>query len=226
MTATDGRSAPLEMLAVVDAPIEHVWAVVADIPRQVEWMREMKSVSDRHPGSRPRSGRAPRRPCGSSASRPAIPSRSSSSIRRARYAIRHLGLFAGDGVFTLEPGADGTTTIVRWQERLEPPVLPALGAVVAGPDPARDLPGRPRAPEAPGRDRLGGRLRPGRDDDADAGPPRRRDLRAVPGALRAAAAGARAATACRCRASAGSSSSCCSCCASRARRTSAARRTA
>ena len=33
-----------------------------------------------------------------------------------RYAIRHLGLFEGDGVITLEPGADGTTTIVRWAE--------------------------------------------------------------------------------------------------------------
>ena len=46
----DGRAAPLEMLAVVDAPIDTTWAVVADIPRQVEWMREMKSVSVDTPG--------------------------------------------------------------------------------------------------------------------------------------------------------------------------------
>ena len=36
-------------------------------------------------------------------------------------------------MFTLEPGADGTTTIVRWAERLEAPVLPDLGAVIGAP---------------------------------------------------------------------------------------------
>ena len=36
-------------------------------------------------------------------------------------------------MFTLEPGADGTTTIVRWEERLEPPVLPDLGALLQAP---------------------------------------------------------------------------------------------
>jgi hypothetical protein len=50
-----------------------------------------------------------------------------------RYAIRHLGVFEGDGLFTLEPGVDATTTVVRWTERLEPPVLPDLGAVVQAP---------------------------------------------------------------------------------------------
>jgi nicotinamidase/pyrazinamidase len=76
----DGRPAPLEMLAVVDAPIDTTWAVVADIPRQVEWMREMKSVSVDTP-ARCASGRWPRRPCGSSASRSPTRSRSPSSIR-------------------------------------------------------------------------------------------------------------------------------------------------
>ena len=50
-----------------------------------------------------------------------------------RFAIRHDGRFAGSGVITLEPGADGTTTIVRWDETLVPPVLPHLGALVQTP---------------------------------------------------------------------------------------------
>ena len=49
------------------------------------------------------------------------------------FAIRHDGLFSGDGVITLEPGADGTTTIVRWTETLVPPLLPELGAVAQAP---------------------------------------------------------------------------------------------
>jgi hypothetical protein len=51
----------------------------------------------------------------------------------SRYAIRHLGRFSGSGRITLDGGADGTTTIVRWEERLTPPILPALGAVVQAP---------------------------------------------------------------------------------------------
>ena len=50
-----------------------------------------------------------------------------------RYAIVHLGPFSGDGLITLEAGAEGTTTIVRWEERLAPPLLPELGAMIAGP---------------------------------------------------------------------------------------------
>lgn len=125
-------AAPLEMLVVVDAPAEAVWAVVADIPRQLEWMHDMKSVRIETAG-----------PIG-------IGTLAQATVRILgiavpdpvevvafdpphRYAIRHLGMFEGDGVFTLEPGADGTTTIVRWEERLEAPVLPDLGAVVQAP---------------------------------------------------------------------------------------------
>lgn len=123
---------PLEMLAVVDAPIDAVWTVIADVPRQLEWMHDMKSVRIDTPG-----------PIG-------IGTRAEATVRilgipvtdpveivefdpPQRYAIRHLGMFEGDGLFTLEPGADGTTTIVRWTERLEPPVLPDLGSIVQAP---------------------------------------------------------------------------------------------
>ena len=52
LAARRGDSAirALEMLAVVDAPPEAVWAVVADIPRQLEWMHDMKSVRIDTPG--------------------------------------------------------------------------------------------------------------------------------------------------------------------------------
>jgi Polyketide cyclase / dehydrase and lipid transport len=50
-----------------------------------------------------------------------------------RYAIRHEGLFSGGGVITLEPGADGRTTIVRWDEVLRPLLLPDLGAILIEP---------------------------------------------------------------------------------------------
>ena len=140
-----------------------------------------------------------------------------------RYAIRHLGLFEGDGLFTLEPGADGTTTIVRWEERLEPPVLPDLGAAAPGPDPAGRLPGRPRADEAARRDRLGGRLTSGRGSRCRS----TSSTRPTSCSARTSRRDRRSsgATTSRSRASAASSTSCCSCSASRARRTSAVPRT-
>jgi hypothetical protein len=49
------------------------------------------------------------------------------------YAIRHDGSFKGTGTITLESGADLTTTIVRWEERLSPPVLSHLGALAMTP---------------------------------------------------------------------------------------------
>ena len=49
------------------------------------------------------------------------------------FGIRHDGAFSGGGTITLEPGADGTTTIVRWSETLIAPVLPHLAAAVQYP---------------------------------------------------------------------------------------------
>jgi hypothetical protein len=50
-----------------------------------------------------------------------------------RFAIRHEGTFTGGGVITLEPGADGTTTIVRWDETLIAPLMPHLWRIAAEP---------------------------------------------------------------------------------------------
>jgi len=123
---------PLRMLVVVDAPPADTWAVIADIPLQPEWMHEMKEVrlttpGPTHLGTR---GEATVRIAGISVTDPV---EVTAFEPPARFAIRHEGLFTGGGLITLEPGADGTTTIVRWDETLVPPLLPELGALLQAP---------------------------------------------------------------------------------------------
>jgi uncharacterized membrane protein len=123
---------PVEMLVVVDAPIERTWNVLADIPRQPEWMADMKAVrmttaEPTRAGSR---GEAVVRILGVAVEDPVEvvefdPPR--------RFAIRHEGTFKGGGVMELEAGVDGTTTVVRWTETLIAPVLPHLAAAVGAP---------------------------------------------------------------------------------------------
>ncbi len=123
---------PIRSLIVIDAPIERTWDVVSDIESQPRWMHEMKSVAmlTAPPvgvGSR---GSARVRVLGIEVEDPVTitewdPPR--------RFAVRHEGTFTGGGVITLEPGADGTTTIVRWEENPIPPVLPHLGSRVQRP---------------------------------------------------------------------------------------------
>jgi len=122
----------LSMLEVVDAPIEETWAVLSDIPRQPEWMRDMKRVAITTPGpvGVGTRGEATVRILGVGVSDPVEVTEFEPPVR---FAVRHDGLFTGDGVLTLEPGADGTTTIVRWTETLIPPVLPEIGALAQAP---------------------------------------------------------------------------------------------
>ena len=137
-----------------------------------------------------------------------------------RYAISHDGTFNGRGLITLESGADGTTTIVRWDEVLVPPVFAHLGALVMTPVTRGDLPGGPGPLQGARRDGFRHRLTANR-----AAPPGRRDLRAVPCPLRAPAAGPRARWDPAVRACPACATSCSTCCARRARPTSAAPRT-
>jgi hypothetical protein len=122
---------PLVMVEVIDAPIERTWAVVADIPLQLEWMREMRSVTvtpgPTRVGTR---GEATVRILGITVTDPV---EVTAFEPPTRYAIRHEGLFTGRGVITLEPGADGTTTIIRWEETLLPPILADLGSTLQAP---------------------------------------------------------------------------------------------
>ena len=134
-------------------PSSATWAVVADIPLQPAL--DARDEAGPPPDARARSGRDARRgdrPHPRHRRRPTR-SRSPSFEPPTRFAIRHEGLFSGDGVITLEPGADGTTTIVRWDETLVPPFLPELGALAPGPVLRDDLPGRPPPPRAARRDR-------------------------------------------------------------------------
>jgi len=128
-----GRTpAPIRLLVVIDAPIDRVWGFVSDIEGQTRWMHDMKSVRMSTPGpirvgSR---GEATVRMYGLSATDPVTVT---AFEPPNRFAIRHDGSFSGAGTFRLERGADGTTTIVRWDETLVAPVLPHLGAIVTTP---------------------------------------------------------------------------------------------
>ena len=123
---------PLRMMVVVDAPIEETWRVLADIGLQPAWMHEMKSVVVTTPGPTRvgTRGEATVRIFGISVTDPV---EVVAFDPPTRFEIRHEGLFTGGGVITLEPGSDGTTTIVRWAETLVPPLLPELGALFGAP---------------------------------------------------------------------------------------------
>ena len=123
---------PLRTLVVVDAPIAATWRVLADIGLQPQWMHEMKEVRLTTPGPTRvgTRGEATVRIFGIAVTDPV---EVVAFDAPTRFAIRHEGLFTGGGVITLEPGADGTTTIVRWAETLVPPLLPEVGALAMAP---------------------------------------------------------------------------------------------
>ena len=123
---------PIESMVVIDAPIERVWAMVADIDRQPEWMTEMKAVRVVTPGpiGVGTECEAQVRILGITVTDPVTITAYEPPMH---YAISHDGTFKGTGTITLESGADLTTTIVRWQEQLSPPVLPHLGALAMTP---------------------------------------------------------------------------------------------
>ncbi len=121
----------MKMAITINAPIDDVWDVVADIERQPLWMEEMKSVRLRSPG-----------PLG-------VGTRGEADVRiflvgvvdaievdvfdpPTRFGIRHVGTFAGEGRITLE-AIDGRRTLVRWDERLVPPLFPHLGQLLQKP---------------------------------------------------------------------------------------------
>jgi uncharacterized membrane protein len=123
---------PISSLIVIDAPIEKVWDALADIGRQPEWMTEMKSlrVLSDTPIGVGTEAEAEVRIFGITVVDPVTITEFDPPLR---YAIRHDGTFKGTGVITLESGADLTTTVVRWEEQLNPPVLRHLGALVMTP---------------------------------------------------------------------------------------------
>ena len=122
---------PMAMRVEIDAPVETVWDVISDIPRQPEWMREMKAVRILTPGTVGEGtvGEATVRIFGIAVRDPVV-------ITTWRppheFALEHDGLYRGGGRITLREGVPGTT-IVDWHEVLVPPVMPYLGSLVQWP---------------------------------------------------------------------------------------------
>jgi uncharacterized membrane protein len=130
----DGRPirVPIRSRVEIDAPIAAVWARLADIATQPEWMTEMRAVRVITPG-----------PVG-------VGTRAEAEVRILgitvrdpieivefspphRFAIRHEGRFQGGGLITLDTLEGGRRTRVDWAETLVQPILPSLGAMVQGP---------------------------------------------------------------------------------------------
>jgi uncharacterized protein YndB with AHSA1/START domain len=132
LAARSGAPEPIRTFVVVDAPPERVWTELADIEGQPRWMREMKEVRllTAPPVEVGTRGEATVRILGIGVTDPVTVTVFEPP---KRFAIRHEGAFKGGGVITLEPGADGTSTIVRWDETLVPPLLPHLGAILQRP---------------------------------------------------------------------------------------------
>ena len=124
--------APIRSLVVIDTPIERVWRELTDLEGQPSWMHDMKAVRVLTTGA------------------VGVGTRAEADVRifgmpvvdpititafdpPRRFAIRHEGQFSGEGIIELEPGADGSTTIVRWDETIVPPYLPHLGAALLAP---------------------------------------------------------------------------------------------
>jgi len=123
---------PIRSLVVIDARIDGVWDVVVDIERQPIWMREMKAVRVLTPGpvGVGTRGEATVRVLGITTIDPVTVTQFEPPTR---FAIRHEGAFTGSGLITLESGADGTTTILRWEETLIAPALPHVAAAAMAP---------------------------------------------------------------------------------------------
>lgn len=127
----DGPDPTMKMAIAIDAPIDAVWEAVSDIERQPLWMREMRSVRLLTAG-----------PIG-------IGTRGEADVRiflvgvvdpveidqydpPVAFGIRHVGVFAGSGRIALE-ALDARRTLVRWDERLVPPIFPNLGQLIQKP---------------------------------------------------------------------------------------------
>jgi uncharacterized protein YndB with AHSA1/START domain len=151
---------PIRTEVEVDAPIDEVWAVLADIERQPEWMIEMKAVRlvTSGPVGVGTRGQADVRIFGIGVSDPI---EVVEFVPPFRFGIHHRGRFSGNGTITLDTLDGGRRTRVEWAETLVPPLFPNLGSLVQGPILGRifqaDLDRFATIVEA---DRDGGRTRP------------------------------------------------------------------
>jgi hypothetical protein len=125
-----GRPTPVRMHAVIDAPIERVWTELVDIQGQPRWMHDMKSVTlEDGPLVVGRRGHATVRMYGVALTDPVHVLHLDAPTR---FGVSHDGVFAGHGIFHLEPLGDGSTDL-RWEEDLVAPVAPHLVAALTAP---------------------------------------------------------------------------------------------
>jgi uncharacterized membrane protein len=113
---------------IVRASVERTWDVLADIPGQLRWMTEMKSVQVLTPG--------PVRVGTQSVAfvrvlgiRVRDPIEVTEWDPPRRYAISHNGVVKGEGEIELRPGDVPGTTRITWDETLIAPVFPHLGGI-------------------------------------------------------------------------------------------------
>lgn len=121
-------AAPIRTSVEVDAPIDRVWAILADIERQPEWMHDLKSVRITTP---PPTGVGTR-----GIGRVQVfgigvedPVEVTAFEAPTHFAIRHEGLVTGGGDIRLTQRSEGRT-LVTWDETLIAPLFPNLGGFV------------------------------------------------------------------------------------------------
>jgi hypothetical protein len=113
---------------VVRAPIERTWEVLADIPGQLRWMKEMKSVHVLTPGP-VRVGTQAVAFVRFLGIRVRDPIEVTEWDPPRRYAISHNGVVKGGGEIELTPSDVPGNTRVTWDETLVAPVFPHLGGM-------------------------------------------------------------------------------------------------
>ena len=119
---------PIRTSISVAAPIERVWAILADIERQPTWMHDLKEVAVLSPGPIGVGTRATGRVqvFGLGVEDPV---EITAFEAPAHFAIRHDGLVRGSGDIRLAVNDNGST-LVTWDEWLVPPALPHLGGLL------------------------------------------------------------------------------------------------
>lgn len=133
----------IERRILIPAPPERVWDVLADVPSQPRWMRDLKAIrfedpTPESPASRSGSRSASREGTPGSTGSVGVGTRAVGTVRMFgieqsdvvevdvfdpphRFGLRHLGRFAGRGDFWLTPVPGGATR-VRWREELRSPL--------------------------------------------------------------------------------------------------------
>ncbi len=112
------RPVPVTVRTItIRAPTDTVWAVLADLERQPEWMRDLKSVRVLSEGPTGLGTRAAGtvRMFGMAVDDPVV---IDAFEPRRHFGLRHLGVFRGRGDIWLEPLPGGRATRVTWREEL------------------------------------------------------------------------------------------------------------